>query len=103
MNLFNLAKSGLSTANSAIYVIGNNINNATNAGYSRRDIIIGEAGGLSTGNGFYGYGAQVNGVYRNNDSFLNGQLRGANSNFGALVGRYEKVVSSSRRAPICWP
>lgn len=92
MNLFNLAKSGLSTANSAIYVIGNNINNATNAGYSRRDIIIGEAGGLSTGNGFYGYGAQVNGVYRNNDSFLNGQLRGANSNVGALVGRYEQLA-----------
>lgn len=92
MNLFNLAKSGLSTAHSALYVIGNNINNAPTGGYSRRDIIIGEAGGLSTGNGFYGYGAQVNGVYRNNDSFLNGQVRGANSNAGALIGRYEQLA-----------
>ncbi|MGF6559296.1 flagellar hook-associated protein FlgK [Erwinia aphidicola] len=92
MNLFNLAKSGLSTAHSALYVIGNNINNAPTAGYSRRDLIIGEAGGLSTGNGFYGYGAQANGVYRNNDSFLNGQVRGANTNAGALIGRYEQLA-----------
>jgi len=92
MNLFNLAKSGLSTAHSALYVIGNNINNAPAGGYSRRDIIIGEAGGLSTGKGFYGYGAQVNGVYRNNDSFLNGQVRGANSNAGALIGRFEQLA-----------
>lgn len=90
-NLFNLARSGLSTAQSALSVVGSNLTNGMSPNYSRRDIIIGESGGLSTANGFYGYGAKVNGVQRAYDAFANSQLRGSVSNWAALSGRNEQL------------
>jgi flagellar hook-associated protein 1 FlgK len=90
-NLFNLARSGLSTAQSALSVVGSNLTNGMSPNYSRRDILIGESGGLSTANGFYGYGAKVNGVQRAYDAFANSQLRGSVSNWAALTGRHEQL------------
>lgn len=91
MNLFNIAQSGLSTAQSALNVVGNNITNAMTDGYSRQNIILGEAGGLTTSYGFFGYGVQTNDVQRSYDGFLNNQVRGATSQFQALNGRYEQL------------
>ncbi|WP_435952287.1 flagellar hook-associated protein FlgK [Dryocola sp. BD626] len=91
MNLFNLAKSGLSTAQSALSVVGSNLTNGMTPGYSRRDIILGEAGGLATGKGFYGYGVQVNGVQRGYDAFINNQLRGASNTMAGITSRYEQL------------
>ncbi|TDN59454.1 flagellar hook-associated protein FlgK [Scandinavium goeteborgense] len=90
-NLFNLARSGLSTAQSALSVVGSNLTNGMSGNYSRRDIIIGESGGLTTSRGFYGYGAQVNGVQRAYDAFANSQLRGSISSWSALAGRNEQL------------
>lgn len=91
MNLMYLAQSGLSSAQSALNVVGNNLNNAYTDGYSRQNIILGEAGGKTTANGFFGYGVQVNGVKRAYDGFINNQLRSAQTEFSALDSRYEQL------------
>lgn len=91
MNLFTIAQGGLSAAQSALNVVGNNLSNATTEGYSRQNIILGEAGGRTTRNGFFGYGVQTNDVKRSYDAFLNNQVRGAATQFQAQQGRYEQL------------
>lgn len=91
MNLFTIAQSGLSAAQSALNVVGNNLSNAMTAGYSRQAIVLGEAGGRTTRNGFFGYGVQTSDVKRSYDGFLNNQVRGATAQFQALQGRYEQL------------
>ena len=90
-NLFSLARSGLNVAQYALNVVGSNLTNGMSQNYSRRDIIIGESGGLATARGFYGYGAQVNGVHRAYDAFAGNQLRGSVSSWSALNGRMEQL------------
>lgn len=91
-NLFNLARGGLSVAQAALKVTGDNMTNSMSASYSRRNMIIGELGGMSTPNGFYGYGAQVSGIERAYDAFANNQLRGAISQHYAQYGRMEQLA-----------
>lgn len=91
-NLFNIARSGLATGQAALSVTGNNLVNSMSGTYSRRDIIIGESGGLATARGFYGYGAQVVGVQRAYDAFTNHQLRGSISTYHAFLGRQEQLA-----------
>lgn len=90
-NLYNLARSGLSVAQAALRVTGDNLTNGMSAGYSRRNLIIGESGGMSTGQGFFGYGAKAIGVERAYDAFANNQLRGSLSSWSALNGRMEQL------------
>jgi flagellar hook-associated protein 1 FlgK len=92
MNLFHLAQSGLSSAQAAMNVVGNNLTNGLTPGYSRQSIILGEAGGLTTGSGFFGYGVQVDGVLRAYDGFVNNQLRGAYTESSSQVGRYQQLT-----------
>lgn len=91
-NLYNMAKTGLSTAGYALSVVGNNLVNGMSPGYSRRDVIIGESGGLSTSRGFFGYGANMVGVERAYDAFANNQLRGSISQYNGFTGRYEQLA-----------
>lgn len=91
MNLMYLAQSGLSAAQSSLNVVGNNLNNAYTPGYSRQNIVLGQAGGKNTSYGFFGYGVQVNGVQRAYDGFINNQLRSAKTEYSALAGRYEQL------------
>ncbi len=91
MNLFYLAQNGLSAAQCALNVIGNNMTNAVTPGYSRENALLGEAGGKSTNYGFFGYGVAVDGVQRMYDGFLNDQVRGATTEFTTLQGRYQQV------------
>lgn len=90
-NLFNLARSGLSTGQAALSVVGSNLTNGMSDNYSRRNILIGESGGMNTSLGFFGYGAQVNGVDRAYDAFANSQLRSSISNWAGLKGRQEQL------------
>ncbi len=92
MNLYNLAQSGLSSAQAAMNVVGNNLTNGMTPGYSRQSIILGEAGGRTTGSGFFGYGVQVNGVQRAYNGFVNNQLRGAYTESSSQVGRYQQLT-----------
>jgi flagellar hook-associated protein FlgK len=87
-----MAKTGLSTATYALNVVGNNLVNGMSPGYSRRDVIIGESGGLSTARGFFGNGATLVGVNRAYDAFANSQLRGSISQYNSYQGRYEQLV-----------
>ncbi|CNI69448.1 flagellar hook-associated protein FlgK [Yersinia frederiksenii] len=91
MNLINLAQSGLSSAQSALNVVGNNLNNAVTPGYSRQSIILGQAGGKTTNVGFFGYGVQVDGVQRAYDGFINNQVRGSTTEFMGLSSRYQQL------------
>lgn len=91
MNLMLLARSGLSSAQSALNVVGNNITNAFTPGYSRQSILLGEAGGKATSQGFFGYGVQVNDVTRAYDSFVSNQTRGAETVFMMMSSRYEML------------
>lgn len=90
-NLFNLARTGLNVAQAAFRVTGDNLTNGMSQTYNRRNIIIGELGGRSTSQGFYGYGAQVSGVERAYDAFANNQLRGSLSHFASLDGRMQQL------------
>lgn len=91
MNLFNIAQGGLDSAQSALNVVGNNLSNSMTEGYSRQNIILGEAGGRTTSYGFFGYGVQTNDVKRSYDSFLSNQVRGASAEYEGLNGRYEQL------------
>lgn len=91
-NLYNLARGGLSVAQAALRVTGDNLTNGMSHGYSRRNIIIGELGGMSTQQGFFGFGAQVNGIERAYDAFANNQLRGTISQYSFLNGRMEQLA-----------
>lgn len=91
MNLINLAQNGLSAAQNALNVVGNNLSNATTAGYNRQNIVLGEAGGKTTNNGYFGYGVKVGDVQRAYDGFITNQVRGASTEFYALNSRYEQV------------
>ncbi|ADP09804.1 Flagellar hook-associated protein 1, FlgK [Erwinia sp. Ejp617] len=92
MNLFNIARSGLSSSQAGLSVIGSNINNAMNGHYSRRDILLGESGGMISGKGFYGFGVQVNGVQRGYDAFINNELRGGITACAGHKTRYEQLA-----------
>ncbi len=91
MNLFNIARSGIMAAQYASSVLGSNLTNSLSEGYHRRDIILGEAGGLSTGQGYYGFGVQVNGVQRGYDAFIENQLRNSQTSLFAQHGRYDQL------------
>jgi flagellar hook-associated protein 1 FlgK len=92
MNLFNIARGGLEAAKYAAGIVSNNTSNALSGNYHRRDIILGEAGGMSTPNGFFGYGAQINGVQRGYDAFIENQLRGAQTTFYGHDSRYQQLT-----------
>ncbi|EPZ8122879.1 flagellar hook-associated protein FlgK [Yersinia enterocolitica] len=91
MNLINLAQSGLSSAQAALNVVGNNLNNAVTIGYSRQSIMLGQAGGKTTSSGFFGYGVQVDGVQRAYNGFISNQMRGATTEYAGLVSRYQQL------------
>lgn len=78
-------------AQSALRVTGDNLTNGMSGTYSRRNIIIGELGGRTTTQGFYGFGAQVSGIERAYDAFANNQLRGSLSHYFSLNGRMEQL------------
>lgn len=90
-NLFYLAQGGLNSAQAALSVTGNNMSNAYTQGYSRQNIMLGEAGGKTTAYGFFGYGVQVNDVRRSYDSFISAQYRDAASGLNFLGGRANQL------------
>lgn len=91
-NLFNLARNGISVAQAAIRVTGDNLTNGMSGNYSRRSLIIGELGGMSTAQGFFGYGARASGVERAYDAFANNQLRDSLSGYASFTGRMEQLA-----------
>ncbi|UKJ19833.1 flagellar hook-associated protein FlgK [Enterobacter mori] len=91
-NLYNLARNGLSVAQAGLRVTGDNLTNGMSGNYSRRSLLIGELGGMSTPQGFYGYGARIGGVERAYDAFANNQLRDSLSSYASLTGRMGQLA-----------
>ncbi|CAK9884678.1 MAG: Flagellar hook-associated protein 1 [Candidatus Erwinia impunctatus] len=90
-NLINSAMSGLSAAQAALSVTGNNISNYTVAGYSRQTTVLGQANSTLTGKFYIGNGVNVAGINREYDSFITAQLRGANTQASALSAQYAQM------------
>ena len=60
---------------------GDNLTNGMSGTYSRRSLIIGELGGMTTGQGFSATRARAGGVERACDAFANNELRGSLSHY----------------------
>jgi len=71
MNLFSVAQHGLYSAQTALDVVANNLNNVATADYCKQKVILAEAEGQNTQQGFLGSGVQVAIIQRINDNFLN--------------------------------
>lgn len=86
MNGLALVQRTLQTGRMTFDVMSNNINNTMNPDYCRRSVVISEAPGINTANGFVGQGVQIETIQRINDECLNSVVRHASS--------YKKMVES---------
>lgn len=76
-SVFNIAVTGLSTAQAGLSAISNNISNAGTKGYSRQDIVQTASEGLQTRIGYFGNGVNLEDVRRVSSDFLNARLNEA--------------------------
>ena len=90
-NLLNIGKSGLFAAQAGLSTTGHNIANANVAGYSRQVTVQAAGQGQDTGNGFVGSGTDVAGIKRYSDTFLNSQVRNAQSTKSSLDSFYTQI------------
>ncbi|MES2117285.1 MAG: flagellar hook-associated protein FlgK [Pseudomonadota bacterium] len=91
MSLLSIGKSGLLAAQVGLSTTGNNITNASVAGYSRQVAIQSDTGTQDMGFGFVGTGTEVTQVKRYYDDFLNNQLRGAETTKASLDTYYAQI------------
>jgi flagellar hook-associated protein 1 FlgK len=92
MSLLSIGRSGLLAAQVGLATTGNNITNASVAGYNRQEAIQGDTPTLDQGFGYVGTGTEVTSVRRYYDNFLATQLRNAQSNQASL-DVYSKQIS----------
>lgn len=90
-NLLNIGKSGLFAAQAGLSTTGHNIANANVAGYSRQVTVQAAGQGQDTGNGFVGSGTDVAGIKRYSDTFLNSQVRDAQTTKSSLDSFYAQI------------
>jgi flagellar hook-associated protein 1 FlgK len=69
-SLMTIGTAALKANYAALQTTGNNIANASVAGYSRQQVEVATAGGQFTGAGFFGSGVDVATVTRSHDAFL---------------------------------
>jgi flagellar hook-associated protein 1 FlgK len=91
-NLLNIGKSGLFAAQVGLSTAGHNIANANVAGYSRQVSIQSSRIAQDFGYGFIGTGTQVADIKRYSDSFLNAQVRSAQTQTSAFAA-YNAQIS----------
>ncbi len=89
--LINSAMSGLSAAQSALNITSVNISNYTVAGYNRQQVLLAQANSTFSGNAWYGNGVRVDGVQRQYDELINGQLRQASAQNSAANSQYTQL------------
>jgi flagellar hook-associated protein 1 len=93
-NILNIGKSGLLAAQVGLSTAGHNIANANVAGYSRQVVVQSSRIAQDFGYGFIGTGTQVAEIKRYSDSFLNQQVRAAQtqtSSFQAYNAQISQV------------
>jgi flagellar hook-associated protein 1 FlgK len=91
-SLLSIGKSGLLAAQVGLATTGNNITNASVAGYNRQAAIQNDTATMDQGFGFVGTGTEVTAVRRYYDNFLATSLRNAESNQASLDA-YTKQIS----------
>jgi flagellar hook-associated protein 1 FlgK len=91
-NLLNIGKTGLYAAQAGLATTGHNIANANVTGFSRQVVIQAAGVGQGSGSGFVGSGTEVSDIQRYSDSFLNAQVRSAQSTTSALSA-YDAQIS----------
>jgi flagellar hook-associated protein 1 FlgK len=91
-NLLNIGKTGLYAAQAGLATTGHNIANANVTGFSRQVVIQAAGVGQGSGSGFVGSGTEVSDIQRYSDSFLNAQVRSAQSTTSALSS-YDAQIS----------
>ena len=96
----NIAARALTTNQSVLQVIGNNIANANTVGYSRQSATLEAVAGQKIGNAYYGKGVELTSVKRSYDAFLAKQ---ANSTATVAAGdelRYQKMQQIEALFPL---
>jgi len=95
----NTARSALTTYQSAIQVVSNNIANASTPGYSRQRAILSSSSPLNLPFASIGTGVEMTGVTRQREVLLDGQFRRENGRSGyyalkeQLLGQVETVLA----------
>jgi flagellar hook-associated protein 1 FlgK len=90
-NILNIGKTGLFAAQAGMSTTGNNITNASVAGYSRQVVIQAAGPTQYIGSGYIGSGTQVTDIKRYSDNFLNTQVRTATSSKSSLDSYYAQI------------
>ncbi len=87
-NIFGIGLSGLAAAQWGLTTAGNNISNASTAGYTVENPVYAESPGQYTGSGYLGGGVTTATVQRNYSQYLSTELNNANSTNSALSANY---------------
>lgn len=90
---FNIARSGLFTAQKALDVVSHNIANAETPGYSRQRVeqYASSPIGLAGGKGMIGTGVDSTAVTQIRNEFLDLKFRGENTSYGQWQSRYDSL------------
>lgn len=100
-SLLNIGATGLRVADINLQVTGNNISNASTAGYSRQEAVQTENIPMATGAGYLGQGVNVTTVKRIYDQFLTAQVQSgqaassAADQLNSLVSGLDTYMSDS--------
>ncbi len=101
MSLLSIGQSGLLAAQVGLSTTGNNIANASVAGYSRQTVVQSDSYTQFFGYGYLGTGTQVTAVRRSYDDFLANQLRNAEASQASLdtytsqISQVDNLVSDT--------
>jgi flagellar hook-associated protein 1 FlgK len=91
--LLGIGVKAMSANYAALQTSGNNIANATVAGYSRQQVELATSPGQFTGGGYFGRGVDISTVSRSHDSFLTSQAMSSKSLAAMDTARYGQLQS----------
>jgi flagellar hook-associated protein 1 len=100
-NILSIGKTGLLAAQAGLATTGNNITNASVAGYSRQAVVQATALSIQSGYGFSGTGTKIAEIMRYSDSFLNKQVQTATASksaldaFGTQIDQVDNLLSDT--------
>jgi len=90
-NIFTIGQSALAAAMAGVNTAGQNIANASTAGYSRQAVIQTATTPQSVGRGYLGQGTQVSEIQRVYNNYLGSQVVSAQTNKSQLDAQYAQI------------
>ncbi|MEZ5727628.1 MAG: flagellar hook-associated protein FlgK [Burkholderiaceae bacterium] len=94
--VFDIGKSALQAAYTQLQTASNNIANASTPGYSRREVVLSEAGSVYSGQGYIGMGVKVDTIRRSYDQYLAREVQSATA-INAADGARQSVLEQLDR------